>query len=259
MSTNHHTDIAVGAAADAATFNTPLGQLDAAIAALVTGWVPDSATWTYAGATTFTVSGDVTTRFPVGTKLKLTQTSIKYFYVIAASYSAPNTTVTITGGSDYTLASAAITSPNFSYMASPQGFPQWFNCVPILSQGASSNIAKTVNLAYFAMKGREVTFHFNFNITGTGTAGSNIAVSLPITAAAYATNYDAQGLGNYLDQGTASYTCFICGSTGSADQMNSVWFIPTNQANASNKILGTDPAITVANNDACNGHMVYRV
>src|SRR5574337_227963 len=86
------------------------------------GWWSAAQTWTYASATTFTVSGDVTAKYTIGTKLRLKQGgAYKYFYVIGATYSAPNTTVTVTGGSDYSLANAAITDGYLSYAETPQG------------------------------------------------------------------------------------------------------------------------------------------
>ena len=91
------------------------------------GWVPDTATWTYASSDgpsgTFTVSGDVTARLYRGVKIKLTQTSVKYFVVVGSSYSAPNTTVTVYGGTDYALANAAISSTSWSTEKAPAGFP----------------------------------------------------------------------------------------------------------------------------------------
>ena len=78
-------------------------------------------TCTYASASTFTMAGDQTTVLSKGDRLKLTQTTAKYFYVIGVSHSAGTTTVTVTGGTDYTLANAAITTPFYSKEASPAG------------------------------------------------------------------------------------------------------------------------------------------
>jgi hypothetical protein len=71
------------------------------------------------------VSGkDVRYRFPNGTKIKLVQSgSTKYFYVVATAYTSGNTIITITGGSDYTLASATISGQAYSYADAPQGYP----------------------------------------------------------------------------------------------------------------------------------------
>jgi len=94
---------------------------------IFSGWIPAEETWTYASADaptfTFTISGDKTSKYSVGMKIKLTQTTVKYFIVTAISYSSPNTTVTVYGGTDYTLANATITNPYYSTQKAPQGFP----------------------------------------------------------------------------------------------------------------------------------------
>lgn len=96
------------------------------------GWIPRSETWTRLSNTTFRVSSNQTAIFTPGTKIKVTQTSTKYFYVVSSSYSSPNTTVTITGGSDYSL-TASPTERWISYVANPQGFPHWFNWTPTIT------------------------------------------------------------------------------------------------------------------------------
>jgi hypothetical protein len=94
---------------------------------LADGWTASGETWTYASADsptfTFTISGDKTTKYKAGQRIKLTQTTAKYFIITKVAYSAPNTTVTIYGGTDYTLANAAITSPYYSREKAPFGFP----------------------------------------------------------------------------------------------------------------------------------------
>jgi len=57
-------------------------------------------------------------------RIKLTQSStVKYFIVTKVSYSSPNTTITIYGGTDYSLANEAISSPYYSMVKAPTGFP----------------------------------------------------------------------------------------------------------------------------------------
>ena len=106
------------------------------------GWIYDTDTWTYVSATSFKITGkDVRDRFPKGTKIKLVQSgSQKYFYVIATAYTSGNTTITITGGSDYTLASAAISGQAYSYAASPQGFPLGTSAfIPLITPATSTS------------------------------------------------------------------------------------------------------------------------
>lgn len=91
------------------------------------GWIAGTGTWSYstADAPSFTISvnADLTGVIGVGDRIKLTQTTVKYFIVTAISYSAPNTTITVYGGTDYTLVSESITSPYYSHQKTPLGFP----------------------------------------------------------------------------------------------------------------------------------------
>lgn len=95
--------------------------------AALDGWVSAQESWSYASSDdptfTFTISGDKTGKYHPGMRIKLTQTTSKYFIITAVSYGAPNTTVTVYGGTDYDLANAAITSPFYSMMKAPYGFP----------------------------------------------------------------------------------------------------------------------------------------
>ncbi len=111
-------------------------------------WNSISATLTYASADspTFVVntSVDLTSIISVGMKLKLIQTTVKYFIVTAIT----STTITLYGGTDYTLANATITLPYLSFVKAPFGFPlnpeKWtvtatFNTnVPQTSAGANT-------------------------------------------------------------------------------------------------------------------------
>lgn len=97
-------------------------------AGVIDGWISAEETWTYASADdptyTFTVAADVTTKYSVGMRIKLTQTTVKYFIITAVStFSGGNTTITVYGGTDYDLANAAITSPYYSMVKAPFGFP----------------------------------------------------------------------------------------------------------------------------------------
>jgi len=85
-------------------------------------WIAAGETWTYATATTFVITGDKSAKYYPGMRLKLTQTTPKYFIVVAVGVST-DTTITVYGGSDYTLDDAAITSPYYSTAKTPAGFP----------------------------------------------------------------------------------------------------------------------------------------
>lgn len=89
----------------------------------VQGWIDVGATLTYSsvdGPTGVVTTGgvDLSGRLPVGARLKFTQTTDKFFIVTAVDA----TTITFYGGTDYTLANAAITFPYFSSWKVPYGF-----------------------------------------------------------------------------------------------------------------------------------------
>jgi hypothetical protein len=93
----------------------------------VGGWIATSLTYTYSAADSptfvMTVPADVTGFIYAGCRIKLTQSTVKYFIVTAVLYSAGVTTITMYGGTDYILANSAISSVYFSNAKAPQGFP----------------------------------------------------------------------------------------------------------------------------------------
>lgn len=98
-----------------------------ATAGVADGWTEDLNTWTYSsddGATgVVTINADLTGIIQAGDRIKFTQTTVKYFIVTATpTYSAGNTTLTFWGGTDYTLANAAISATYYSHAKVPFGF-----------------------------------------------------------------------------------------------------------------------------------------
>ena len=143
------------------------------------GWTASSDTWTYASGTTFTISGvDRTSTFTKGTKIKFTQTTTKYFYVVSSTFST-NTTVTIAANDDYTLANAAITSPNYSYQEKPADFPDWFNFT-FSYGGFSANPTPTI--LRYSLHGR--VCYVKMTATGNGTSNAtSLTITVPFAAA----------------------------------------------------------------------------
>jgi hypothetical protein len=172
-----------GTTANAARMNNienGVDALDTLLDALLTGWVAAPAL-TRTGATTFTAVGNVTALFPVGTKIKLTDTTTKYFYVVSAAYTSL-TTVTVTGGSDYSLV-GAISNPYYSYDANPQGFPAGFNWVPTFT--GLTVVGTPTYTGFFTITGGLVKFAVSIT-SSTSTAstnGSTYINNLPLSAA----------------------------------------------------------------------------
>ena len=104
-----------------------LAETQAILGCRLTGWIDAPAlTFSAADAPVYTVTcnGDYTLIIPVGARIALTHSgAIKYFIVVKTSYSSPNTTFTLYGGTDYTLATGAITNPYYSIAKAPVSFP----------------------------------------------------------------------------------------------------------------------------------------
>jgi hypothetical protein len=95
------------------------------------GWIAITATGTSGtlDAPSFEISfnADMTGLIGLGHKIKITQTTTKYFIVTkVGAYSGGATVITCYGGTDYTLvatATTAITNPFYSTVKAPFGFP----------------------------------------------------------------------------------------------------------------------------------------
>jgi hypothetical protein len=111
----------------------------------------------------------------------------RYNYIIGISYSAPNTTITITGG--YVSAAndsrfengQTITEPRYSKVENPQGFPHWFKYSPTLS-GGTMTISNLTGDSLFSVSGFKCVVVLNLTFTTSDTATQFVNVSLPITA-----------------------------------------------------------------------------
>jgi hypothetical protein len=104
------------------------GNIAIGVAEINSGWISGTGTWSYSSADAPTFVASVpdadAAAINVGDKLKVTQTTDKFFITTAkGSPSGGFTPITMYGGTDYTLVSAAITSPYYSHAKSPLGFP----------------------------------------------------------------------------------------------------------------------------------------
>jgi hypothetical protein len=178
------------------------------------GWITSTDTWTYVSATSFKITGaDRTAQFPKGTRIKLTQTTAKYFVVTSSSFST-DTTVNITAGTDYTLANAAITSPNYSYVGSPQGFPGTFAYTS--TQGGFS--ANQTQVSRFSVVGNNCTVIIARSANGTSNA-TTFTQTAPITSANIA-NMAWVGMGPGADNGVSGATPVLSRITNNTTTIN---------------------------------------
>jgi hypothetical protein len=155
------------------------------------GWIPAAETWTYASADdptfTFTITGDKTAKYQAGDRIKLTQTTVKYFIITKVAYGSPNTTITVYGGTDYDLANAAITLPYYSKSKSPQGFPRdpakWSVVVTDTSDRSQSNPGDGTwyNLGSMAITVPIGSWYLRYSCMGGAADSSGTAIEFYIT------------------------------------------------------------------------------
>ena len=206
-----------------------------------TGWIPVSDTWTYVSATSFKITGkDVRYKFPKGTKIKLVQSGItKYFYVTATAYST-DTTITITGGSDYSLANATISGQAYSYAAAPQNFPQWLNYTPVWSaDGGTPVLGNGTLFGKFSMIGANIHYLGNLLLGSTTSVGTttNWKFSLPISLV---DDYRYLGQAFIRDLGVATYMRTI-NIEKNTDADNIILFLQMDSGTNKNRISYNDP------------------
>lgn len=171
---------------------------------VIAGWTRANETWTYVSANSFSVSGDQTAKFQKGTRVKFTQTTVKYGVVKSSSHSSGTTTVTLFANDDYSLANATITAPFFSYAASPQGYPGTFAYTPTIDgvTGSAGSFATSNLTGYFSVVGNTMTYTVEATVSNKGSWGGNIRVSIPATAS--------------IGQGTFYYLWGIVSNEGDA-------------------------------------------
>lgn len=159
------------------------------------GWIISPDTYVYISGNSFSItnSNDLTPVYTKGTRIKFTNNSSTFYGVVQSSlFSGGVTTVTLIANTDYAINNSAITNPFYSYDASPQGYPTWFNTVVGAWVGFSAN---PVSLIRFAVIGNMITLLIN---TGIGTSNNtSFSITLPVIAI----TSDLHVLGTGFDNG----------------------------------------------------------
>jgi len=130
-------------------------------------------------------------------------------------------------------------------------FGAWTSWTPQIDQGATTNIAKTVDDARYLRIGTLVVATFNLSVTGTGTAGQNLLLSFPVTPARSSVGFK-YGAGAIFDSSTSiNYACINGGPVGSSFVFVGDW--------SGYGGWGTIPNIAIANGDRISGFIAYEV
>lgn len=141
----------------------------------IDGWVSANESWSYASATTITVPSGAALKYQKGDKIKLTQTTVKYFYIITVA----DTLLTITGGTSYTLTNAAISANYYSHIENPLGFPGYFDYTPTATSQAGT-ITSVSAVGKFMIQGLKLSCWVKITITTNGTGSGAVRATLPV-------------------------------------------------------------------------------
>jgi len=159
----------------------------------VDGWISANETWTYASASTITVPSGAASKYQIGDKIKLTQTTVKYFYIVGVA----DTVLTVNGGSTV-VADAAITANCYSHSDNPIGFPQGgLSYTPTISTTADCGTFSDVT--FRLSNGR--CFYKGIIIYAKDLDSGNLTITLPIANAL--DTVGIIGFAHYFDQGVA--------------------------------------------------------
>lgn len=179
---------------------------------LTDGWLAADEAWSYASATTITVPSGAAAKYAKGDRIKLTQTTVKYFVVVGVA----DTTLTITGGTSYTLANAAISDNYYSHEVSPIGYPQYFAYTVTASVSGGNAPTYAVQNSIFSVTGQVCHYQMALSNTTGGTAGSTTGLleySMPVAANS---NISMLGSGVWYEQDVATIQGFFCRYSGSS-------------------------------------------
>lgn len=100
------------------------------------------------------------------------------------SLGSENKADTVTAGDDYSLANATITSPYFSKVENPQGFPTSFELTPTIT-ASSGTITTASGSMEFSIKNGLVAISGIIGVTNIGTGSGQLRATLPVLPATY--------------------------------------------------------------------------
>lgn len=147
------------------------------------GWTPLLDNFTYSSATVLTPSFfDPTTYLQKGDKIRYSQddgANYKYGYITAVAADS----VTVNGGSDYTIANSAVSHVSISRVENPFGFPDWFSCTftPTSYPVGMTFNSLSIRTAEFTLKSLACKFVFDFTFTAATTNKPSVIVPAPLS------------------------------------------------------------------------------
>ena len=139
------------------------------------GWTPGG-TATYASVNTITVLTGAGSKYQIGMWVKFTQTTVKYFKILAIS----DTVLTFLVNTDHTVANAAITDFYYSAQECPVGVSDGFNYTPTIT--TSWTIGNGSVVAKCWMQGKRIKANILLTMGSTSSFGvGQVTFTGPVT------------------------------------------------------------------------------
>lgn len=139
----------------------------------------------------------------------------------------------------------------------------WESWTPTLGQGATSNIAKTVDYARYVRIGRTIFANFYLTVTGTGTAAASVHISLPVALNATQGAVPAM-IGGGLTVFDSSANTYYMGLVDNAATTTDAYAKPLTSIGLGSQYLGIGSnagtalfAAALANGDYVTGSLFY--
>jgi len=126
----------------------------------------------------------------------------------------------------------------------------WTSYTPVLAQNGTRTA--TVDYAEYCQINKMVVANVRLTCTTSGSAGSNITVTLPVTAATSGTR-PIFGAGYFYDDSLTDIRLVSVWRAGNTTVAFSV-----EEGTSEFNGLGTDPSLALANNDIINFSIVYQ-
>ena len=152
-------------------------------------------------------------------KIKYTQTTVKYgITTVVGAFAAGVTPITFWGGTDYTLANAAITSPYYSTQKAPQGFPlsptKWtVEATDINDRTQASPVQNTwYNLGNFGISIPIGSWKVSYQAIPYGSMAASTLIAIKITLSTANNSESDNTFTGYLELAGASGTLGISGA-----------------------------------------------
>jgi len=212
------------------------------------GWTNSEDTWVYVNANKFKIVDlDRSTQLQAGTKIQLTNSTVKYRYVasvaVVVGVSTTDTQVTLLANAGTALANSAITLPKYSHQDTPIGFPDWGSGDQnsALAVEVAANVAKLAGIEVGATADQT-------NVSGTAATVTN-AAQPAITSVGVLTSLAVRGGGDIETNTAVGTNALDANTTGASNTATGYNSLANNTTGYNNVATGKS-----ALNDNTTGH-----